>query len=62
MAPRGNIGYGQEEVKRHIRSLFNHIVKQAQNIREAIHEMIYTVRAAYRTDYLKAYEIIEPRK
>ena len=62
MAPRGQVEYAREEVKRHVRPLCDDIAKQARNSRQAMWEMIYVAREAYRTEYSEAPEIIEPPK
>ena len=50
MGPRGQVGYGREEVKRHVRTLCDDIAKKARNSRQAMWEMIYAARAAYHTE------------
>ena len=52
MAPRGQVGYGRQEVKRHVRTLCNDIARKARNSRQAMWEMIYAARAAYHAEYL----------
>ena len=62
MAPRGQVEYAREEVKRHVHTLCDDIAKKARNSRQAMWEMIYVARAAYRAVYPEAPEIIEPPK
>ena len=62
MAPGVQVEYAREEVKRHVRRLCDDIAKKARNSWQAVWEMIYVARAAYRAEYPKALEIIEPHK
>ena len=48
MAPQGRVGYGPEEVKRHVCTLCDDKAKKAWNSRQAMWEMIYAAPAAYR--------------
>ena len=62
MAPRGQVEYAREEVKRQVPTLCDDIAKKARNSRQAIWEMIYVARAAYCAEYTEAHEIMEPPK
>ena len=62
MAPQGQVGYAGEEVKRQIRTLCDDIAKKARNSWQAMGEINYSARGAYRAEYAKVPEIIEPLK
>ena len=62
MASRGQVGYGRQEVKWHVRTLCEDIAKKARSSRQAMWEMIYAARAADRAAYTGAPKIIEPPK
>ena len=62
MAPREQVEYAREEVKRHVRTLCDDIAKKARNKWQAMWEMIYVARAAYCAKYTAAHGIMEPLK
>jgi len=62
MAPRGLVGYSQEEVRQNIRILCDDITKKAWNSWQSIWDMIYQARAAYTAANPDLEHVIEPPK
>jgi len=62
MAPRGLVGYSQEEVRRNVRILGDDVAKKAWNSWQSIWDMIYQARAAYTATNPDLEYVIEPPK
>jgi len=62
MAPRGLVGYSQEEVRWNVCILCNDEAKKARNSRQSMWHMIYRARAAYTAANPDLERVIEPPK
>ena len=62
MAPRGQLTYHEERVRKNVRFLCDDINKKVQNSRQAMWEAVHQAREAYRSAHHAAPQYVEPAK
>jgi hypothetical protein len=62
MAPRGQLTYHEESVRKNVRLLCDDVAKKARNSRQAMWEAVRQARAGYRGAHNAAPQHVEPAK